>query len=224
MAYAIWSVTAGEVPTSTKWNILGTNDAGFNDGTAMANAIILARHIAANVINSSHIDWTTTTPGGIWWQELGRVTLGSAAASMSTPTITGRKYLNIMSLCLPPAAAISPWIRFNNDTGNNYAMRYSANTSASATLGSQNGITMNPGSVQTIVQSLVEVTNIAAQEKPVTVTVSDTAAAGAANSPNTIFVGGKWANTSVQITSVQVFNSSGLNLAAGSELIVLGHD
>lgn len=30
MAYQAWSVIAGEVPTATKWNILGTNDSGFN--------------------------------------------------------------------------------------------------------------------------------------------------------------------------------------------------
>lgn len=37
MAYASWSVTFGEQPSATKWNILGTNDASFNDGTGIAN-------------------------------------------------------------------------------------------------------------------------------------------------------------------------------------------
>lgn len=36
MSYAPWSVIAGEQPTTSKWNILGTNDAGFNDGSAFA--------------------------------------------------------------------------------------------------------------------------------------------------------------------------------------------
>ena len=30
MAYASWSVIAGETPTASKWNILGTNDADFD--------------------------------------------------------------------------------------------------------------------------------------------------------------------------------------------------
>jgi hypothetical protein len=30
MAYSAWSVIAGEQPTTSKWNILGTNDATFN--------------------------------------------------------------------------------------------------------------------------------------------------------------------------------------------------
>lgn len=40
MAYASWSVVFGEQPTAAKWNILGTNDASFNDGTGfLADAI-----------------------------------------------------------------------------------------------------------------------------------------------------------------------------------------
>jgi hypothetical protein len=37
MAYASWSVVFGEQPSAAKWNILGTNDASFNNGTGIAN-------------------------------------------------------------------------------------------------------------------------------------------------------------------------------------------
>lgn len=37
MAYSSWSVVFGEQPAASKWNILGTNDASFNDGTGIAN-------------------------------------------------------------------------------------------------------------------------------------------------------------------------------------------
>lgn len=37
MAYSSWSVVFGEQPSAAKWNILGTNDASFNDGTGIAN-------------------------------------------------------------------------------------------------------------------------------------------------------------------------------------------
>lgn len=37
MAYASWSVVFGEQPSTAKWNILGTNDASFNDGTGIAS-------------------------------------------------------------------------------------------------------------------------------------------------------------------------------------------
>lgn len=36
MSYASWSVVFGEQPSAAKWNILGTNDASFNDGTGIA--------------------------------------------------------------------------------------------------------------------------------------------------------------------------------------------
>ena len=35
MAYQSWSVVFGEQPSASKWGILGTNDASFNDGTGI---------------------------------------------------------------------------------------------------------------------------------------------------------------------------------------------
>jgi len=37
MAYASWSVVFGEQPSTAKWNILGTNDASFANGTGIAS-------------------------------------------------------------------------------------------------------------------------------------------------------------------------------------------
>lgn len=37
MAYASFSVIFGEQPSAAKWNILGTNDSSFNDGTGIAS-------------------------------------------------------------------------------------------------------------------------------------------------------------------------------------------
>lgn len=36
MAYSAWAVIAGEQPTAAKWNLLGSNDASFNDGSGIA--------------------------------------------------------------------------------------------------------------------------------------------------------------------------------------------
>lgn len=35
MTYTAWSVSYGEQPSSAKWNLLGANDASFNDGTGL---------------------------------------------------------------------------------------------------------------------------------------------------------------------------------------------
>lgn len=40
MAYTAWSVSFGEQPSAAKWNILGTNDASFNDGTGIGASAI----------------------------------------------------------------------------------------------------------------------------------------------------------------------------------------
>lgn len=37
MAYTSWSVVFGETPSAAKWNLLGSNDASFNDGTGIGN-------------------------------------------------------------------------------------------------------------------------------------------------------------------------------------------
>jgi hypothetical protein len=47
MAYAAFSVVFGEQPSAAKWNILGSNDASFNDGTGIANAAITTKQITA---------------------------------------------------------------------------------------------------------------------------------------------------------------------------------
>lgn len=59
MAYTAWSVVFGEQPTAAKWNQLGTNDAGFKDGTNIDNSAIIARHLAANTIPSTAFDFST---------------------------------------------------------------------------------------------------------------------------------------------------------------------
>ena len=50
MSYVAWSVVFGEQPSASKWNILGTNDASFNDGTGIGDNAIINRHIAEGVV------------------------------------------------------------------------------------------------------------------------------------------------------------------------------
>lgn len=48
MAYASWSVSFGEQPSTAKWNILGTNDASFNNGTGIASLTMGATTAVTN--------------------------------------------------------------------------------------------------------------------------------------------------------------------------------
>lgn len=58
MAYSSWSVVAGEIPTASKWNILGTNDASFNDGTGIGTNAIGASKLATSALYGGHASIT----------------------------------------------------------------------------------------------------------------------------------------------------------------------
>jgi len=59
MAYASWSVVFGEQPSAAKWNILGTNDASFNDGTGIGSSVI-----TESKMNFSSFDPVLVAQGG----------------------------------------------------------------------------------------------------------------------------------------------------------------
>lgn len=59
MAYATWSVSFGEQPSAAKWNILGTNDASFNDGTGIGTNAIAAASLKTNAIKLGYVEKTT---------------------------------------------------------------------------------------------------------------------------------------------------------------------
>lgn len=60
MAYQTWSVVFGEQPSASKWNILGTNDASFNDGSGIAQNAIGAHHLATNAVTLGYAQATAT--------------------------------------------------------------------------------------------------------------------------------------------------------------------
>jgi hypothetical protein len=49
--YTPQSFFAGEVPTTTIWNFLWTNDASFNSGDGFNDGIILTRHLASHAVS-----------------------------------------------------------------------------------------------------------------------------------------------------------------------------
>lgn len=59
MAYASWSVSFGEQPSAAKWNILGTNDASFNDSTGFGNGVFIQ---GAYNVSSAVASGSTTIP------------------------------------------------------------------------------------------------------------------------------------------------------------------
>lgn len=65
MSYQAWSVVFGEQPSASKWNILGTNDASFNDGSGIADDTIDSRHYIAASIDTEHYSDKSVTAAKI---------------------------------------------------------------------------------------------------------------------------------------------------------------
>lgn len=162
-----------------------------------------------------------------WWEEIGRTTLGSAGDTISVTSLPGRKYLKIIIYTLATGGTVNHSLDFNADTANNYARRSSENGGAETTSNSS-GTPLLTTAQAGWANIEISIINIADQEKVLYATGSLLESAGtgaAADIPDRYEFAGKWANTSDQITRVDVKNSGGTgDYAIGSEVVILGHD
>lgn len=96
MAYNAWSVTFGEQPSIAKWNYLGTNDAGFYDGTNLPTSSAAKTTVSTNQSTSSATaaDLATTGPSvTLSVGATGKVLLiGSYITENDTTTARGRGF------------------------------------------------------------------------------------------------------------------------------------
>lgn len=204
MAYQSWSVVFGEQPSAAKWNILGTNDAFFN--TQVGD------------------DFSSGTNSTVWWEEIGRTTLGSAGDTITVSSIPARKYLRVLLSLASTGGTIVATLRFNNDSSTNYARKSSANFAAAADVTSENSLGLSPADADDMFGE-VYIINNASQEKLTISHLIIRETAGAATVPSSRETVGKWANTSAQISRIDVVNTTGTgDYVIGSEVIVLGHD
>lgn len=203
MAYQVWDVVAFEQPTSSKWNILGDNDAFFND------------QIGAN--------FSAGTTSTVWLEEIGRQTLGSAGDTVTVSALPARKHLVVFATFIDTGGTINVSARFNSDTGSNYSARGSTGGAADVTASSATSIGLSEtGAFPHFV--IMEIMNISAEEKVFYARVTTPGTAGAGNLPGRVEASGKWVNTSSQISSISLFNAGTGDFAIGSSAVVLGHD
>ena len=158
------------------------------------------------------------------WKEIARTTLGSASSTFNTSTFTGKKYLWVQIYGSRSSGSDDGIIRFNSDSGSNYARRFSTNggsdgTGASAT--SISNMLASEGNRDPFYSNSF-IINKADKEKFIISNLCFVdSGAGAGNAPSRRESANKWTNTSDQITSIQV---SGGTFDAGSEIVVLGCD
>lgn len=203
MAYTASSFTALEQPTLTKWNYLWDNDAYFYG------------QVGTN--------FSSGTTSKVWFEELGRTTLGGSADTISVSSFAARKFLRIIITLIATGGTITHGIRFNSDSGANYSFGRNLDGAAISTGVSQTSI--EPFASKSFpVYTTIDVINITAQEKLLMGQSLCQNTAGAGNVIQTSEIYAKWANTAAQITTATLNNGGTGDFASGSSMVILGHD
>lgn len=171
-------------------------------------------------INNGAVTFAKTT--GIWWEEIGRTTLSVAGDTITVSSLPARKFLRVFVLTLQ-SGAITSTMRFNNDSGANYADRSSSNFGADTTTTSQTSFNLAPGGGAENQYAVLDILNVATIAKPVIIS-GIYFPNSAASAPSVRDGYAKWSNTSVQINRIDVINPAAGDFAIGSQVVVLGHD
>ena len=157
-----------------------------------------------------------------FWTELSNVTLGADGDTLSSGTITAKKYLWGQAFIRTKTGVTTTDIRFNGDTGYNYSKRKSFAGGAEELSNSENRI--NVGGIDADNPSFINffIINNSANEKLVMFHSVFSTPTGAGYAPYRIEGVGKWANILNQITEINFVNTGAGDYELGSKLIIWG--
>jgi hypothetical protein len=223
---------AGGEPVLRRWGTVDTVGAGVADVTVGGVVIPGVAHLASYtpvvgetvVVDFAGVDplivgarGDSAVPG-----LLARVTLDAEADELSVTPIPARRYLRLV-IALIDSGSINTFVEFNNDATASYAYRYSANSDAGNDFASAAAFRLFNTSAGEPVWAVLDIVNWAGQEKLVSGFLIREGGAGAAALPDRAEFGGKWADGD-QVSRVDVTNTGAGSYAAGSEVLVFGHD
>lgn len=224
------SISSPTLTTPTIASFVNANHdhtSSASGGSLGTNAVATSM-IQDDAVTAAKVDWATTgASGGIWWEEIGRTTLGSAADTITVSSLPARKYLSVFISVLQTVGAVNRRIRFNGDTGSNYNTTYNVISNSVNTPNSQtadtSGIT-GTGAAQSSFTHL-DIVNTSSKLKMFNglTLQTDETVSSATTSAITVSFAGVWNNTN-QINQIDVINLSAGDFATGSEIVVLGHD
>ena len=154
------------------------------------------------------------------WSGLKAKTLTAVGDIISSSTFNPKTHLNYLTHVIRVNNIINNDHRFNNDSGNNYALRYRYNGTADGTVTSQAHLEMNVTTFDEL--QVVHGINISSQEKLIICHIVDGVTTGASTAPQRGEFVGKWANTVNQINNIDVIQTNTGDFDIGSNLSVLG--
>lgn len=157
------------------------------------------------------------------------IATSSAPAGLIISNIPAYDYLNVTAHVIQSGGALNSELQFNGDTASNYNETYFSQTAAGGAVtgggaGAATGwINLEVGSGGVEETFLMDIINLSSKEKKVNLRTLDNSAAGAGNIMRSMFNTAKWANTSAQINSINIFTSTNA-YAALSEIILKGRN
>ena len=157
-----------------------------------------------------------------FWEELASVNASGSSTNLSSGTITAKKYLWVQAYTSDVAGDVN--MTFNNVTTSTYARRYSTNggsDNTGASAANLNNLIGAGNGTKTFGNCFI--VNNSANEKLCMFHHIRQNAAGAGTAPTRMESVGKWANTSAQITEIDIDSTSG-NFSSNSIIKVWGSD
>ncbi|TFC63702.1 hypothetical protein E3O62_02425 [Cryobacterium sp. TMT2-15-1] len=198
-------------------------DAGVS--VIASNKITDVRALSTPVIANGSIPFAKTS--GIWWEEIGRTTIGTPTNTISVTGLPIRKHLHVIVTLFStaPNYNIGAIVRFNNDSGSNYVKRSADNYGAPGTvLVAQSNISLTATTTINSLISKFDVLNYTAYEKSITGVENINVGNSSSNASVIAQFSAKWANTTAAVSQIDIVNAGTSQYAIGSEVIVLGRD
>lgn len=150
-------------------------------------------------------------------------TLGSAGDTLTISDLTANTF-NVMLTHQIPSGSMGCRTRLDNDSGSNYAGRYSFNGGGDGTLTSQTQAHLY-SNVNTLDEfDVAYIINMAAEEKLMIGFAVNGTTSGAGTAPSRGELVSKWVNTSDQFTRIDAVNLESGDADTGSNLSALGSD
>jgi len=213
-------VGAGTAPERTEWVAKWTNTSNAVDQVTSTNADTGDFDTGSEVVV---LGWDTDNDNTNFWEELASVELTGTADTISSGTITAKKYLWVQFYQKSSGDSNINMI-FNNDTGSNYARRGSNDGGTDFTSTSSSALSFQTSDTDSAHFLNMFIVNNSANEKLGISHGVTQNTAGAGNAPQRKEQVHKWANTSSQITEIDINNTDSGSYASGTIMKVWGSD